>query len=65
MNLADPKRSLVGQSRFENGGFERFRGYPDQYHLLESGESLGASGSPRYLTAGRDANESAESLGAL
>jgi hypothetical protein len=34
-------------------------------HLLESGDSLRASGSPATLTAGMDANESVESSGAL
>lgn len=37
---------------------------PSPMHLLESGESLSALGSPATLTAGRHANESLESLGA-
>jgi len=49
MSPANPKRTLVGPSRFEHGGFKGFRGYFDQCHLLDSGESLSGLCLPRYV----------------
>jgi hypothetical protein len=54
MSPANPKRTLVGPSRFEHGSFKGFSGYFDQCHLLDSGESLSGLWIARYPPCGNE-----------